>query len=73
MKNALLLLLLGLYSMSLTAQKNYFQQQVDYKIDVTLDDQHNRLNGQLKLVYLNLYGTQTTDLSGKFIAARTWS
>ncbi len=51
----------------IAAQKNYFQQQADYKIAVTLDDEKHFLRGQwtmkyqnnspdtLKFIYLHLY------------------
>ncbi len=67
MKNALLLLLLGLFPLSLMAQKPYFQQKVEYKIDVTLDDYRNQLKGQLELTY---YNQSPDDLS--FIYFHLW-
>ncbi len=36
------------------AQKPYFQQQVDYAINVTLDDNRHRLSGDISMVYHNL-------------------
>jgi len=35
------------------AQTSYFQQQVDYKIDVTLDDEHHLLQGWIEMEYTN--------------------
>ena len=35
------------------AQTNYFQQQVDYKIEVTLDDTLHHLNGIIRINYSN--------------------
>ena len=32
---------------------DYWQQQVDYKIDVTLDDQHQRITGCETITYYN--------------------
>ncbi len=50
-----LLLLLSLLSGSLLshAQTNYFQQQVDYDIDVSLDDKQHMLRGFETLTYTN--------------------
>ena len=42
------------------AQTSYFQQQVDYKIDVTLDDEHHLLQGWIEMEYTN-NSTQTLD------------
>ena len=53
MKNSLLSLFLLFATTSMFAQKSYFQQQVDYKIEVTLDDTNNTLTGQLELTYHN--------------------
>jgi hypothetical protein len=38
---------------SLMAQNGYWQQQVNYKIDVELDDQTNKYSGKIKLIYQN--------------------
>lgn len=35
------------------AQSGYFQQQVNYKIEVTLDDIHHLLQGQIEMEYIN--------------------
>ena len=50
-----LFLLLGglLLSVSLPAQQAYFQQEVNYKIDLTLDDQAHRLSGNIEMEYIN--------------------
>ncbi|MGB8194646.1 MAG: M1 family metallopeptidase [Chitinophagaceae bacterium] len=37
----------------LFSQSNYWQQQVDYNIDVSLDDKNNALKGMLSLEYTN--------------------
>src|SRR4030095_15744823 len=37
----------------LFSQKNYFQQHVDYKIKVTLDDNEHFLNGDITIRYTN--------------------
>ena len=38
---------------NLTAQSDYWQQEVNYKIDVTLDDSLHTLKGILELDYIN--------------------
>lgn len=53
MKNILVLLFIFSLTPTLLAQKPYFQQKVDYKIDVTLDDDTNQLKGQIELTYHN--------------------
>src|SRR5690606_30963770 len=35
------------------AQDSYWQQDLNYKIDVTLDDKNNSLKGKLNVVYKN--------------------
>ncbi|MEZ4800325.1 MAG: M1 family metallopeptidase [Flavobacteriales bacterium] len=35
------------------AQENYFQQEVNYKIDVTLDDKKDELSGHIEFEYTN--------------------
>jgi Peptidase family M1 domain len=35
------------------AQKSYFQQTVNYKIDVTLDDEKHRIKGNIDIEYVN--------------------
>lgn len=41
------------FSLSLFAQQNYWQQEVDYMIDVTLDDQQHMLRGAESFIYHN--------------------
>ena len=51
-----LLLILGccfLFQSSLIAQSAYWQQEVNYTIDVSLDDREHALNGMMKLQYVN--------------------
>ena len=36
-----------------TAQSDYFQQAVNYKIEATLDDQKHELRGNIEMVYVN--------------------
>jgi len=36
-----------------TAQSDYFQQAVNYKIEATLDDQKHELRGNVEMVYVN--------------------
>ncbi len=52
MKNIFIILMLTLAT-GVFAQKPYFQQKVDYKIEVSLDDYNNQLKGQLQLTYHN--------------------
>ncbi len=52
MKNLFLLFILC-YHLQANCQSNYFQQKVDYKIDVTLNDADNTLNGFEILNYTN--------------------
>lgn len=42
-----------LMSLSLFAQDNYWQQQVNYKLDVTLNDQDHSLSGKAEMKYIN--------------------
>lgn len=42
------------------AREGYFQQQVNYKIDVTLDDEHHLLQGWIEMEYTN-NSNQTLD------------
>ncbi|MCX8019615.1 MAG: M1 family metallopeptidase [Chitinophagaceae bacterium] len=53
MKNIFLSLLLTICFFSLTAQEKYWQQQVNYKIDVTLNDKENTLSGFAVIEYFN--------------------
>ena len=53
MKNLLCLFFLCLTIQPIFAQKDYFQQQVDYKIEVTLNDQTHELTGNIEMVYTN--------------------
>lgn len=52
-----MLLLIFLFSLhlerSFAQQKNYFQQIVDYKIEVTLDDENHLLQGKISMQYTN--------------------
>lgn len=41
------------FQLPLFAQDPYWQQEVDYNINVTLNDEHHSLNGQLALQYTN--------------------
>ncbi len=53
-KNFLYLVLFFLGSATLSySQQNYFQQEVNYKIDVTLNDVTHELNAFEKIVYIN--------------------
>lgn len=53
MPKQLLFLLLLLHSVFAFSQKPYFQQQVDYTIDVTLDDRSHILRGFETMLYTN--------------------
>lgn len=41
------------FALHLQAQKEYFQQEVNYKIKVQLDDQAHMLNGYIEIEYIN--------------------
>jgi hypothetical protein len=56
-----------LFYSNLFAQKPYFQQKVDYKINVSLDDQKNRLLGNITIKYHN----QSPDTL-KYILLHLW-
>ena len=53
MKRCILLGCLLMVAGSIVSQSSYWQQQVNYKIDVELDEQSNRYTGRVKLVYQN--------------------
>lgn len=46
-------ILLLLFSYKVNAQEGYFQQKVNYEIDVKLDDEKHYLHGQIKIEYIN--------------------
>ncbi len=49
----IILLILIIASINVNAQKKYFQQEVDFKIDVTLDDENHILRGKETIHYKN--------------------
>src|SRR5699024_11341434 len=49
----ILLVLLSLSSLSSFAQSDYWQQKVDYQMDVKMDVETNRLKGTQTLTYWN--------------------
>jgi len=49
----ILLFALSLFPLFLFSQKPYFQQEVNYKITATLDDQAHTLNGNIEIEYVN--------------------
>ncbi len=52
--NKFFLFLFGfVIQLNLLAQQEYFQQEVNYKIDVKLDDQKHILNGTIEIEYTN--------------------
>lgn len=51
--NVTLLLLFFSFLGNLTAQKNYFQQEVNYQIAVSLDDKKHVLSGNIEMEYHN--------------------
>ncbi|KAA3631545.1 MAG: M1 family peptidase [Bacteroidetes bacterium] len=53
MKTRFLTLFFSLLSLGLFSQQAYFQQQVDYTIDVTLNDKDHTVSGTIKMVYTN--------------------
>jgi hypothetical protein len=52
-KSTSLSLVFTLFALVAFAQKPYFQQTVNTKIDVTLNDKHHRLNGNIEIEYIN--------------------
>lgn len=53
MKKLILFILLVVTYLHGNSQKNYWQQQVNYTIDVTLNDVENTLNGNIQIQYSN--------------------
>ncbi len=53
MKTRYFLLLLLSFPVLLSAQSAYFQQQVDYRIEVELDDQNQTISGVIEMEYTN--------------------
>jgi len=53
MRHLLFLCLLSFYIPLSFSQSNYFQQEVNYKIDVTLDDKLHTLSGNIAMEYTN--------------------
>ncbi|MEN0050995.1 MAG: M1 family metallopeptidase, partial [Bacteroidota bacterium] len=51
-----------LLSTSLFAQKDYFQQEVNYKIDVQLDDDEHLLQGTIEIEYINNSPDELTEI-----------
>ena len=49
----LLLFVICHLPVALTAQKPYFQQEVNYKIVVSLDDKTHTLTGNIEIEYIN--------------------
>lgn len=58
----LTILLLAFVSATLHAQSSYFQQQVDYKIDVRLDPERGRLHADMRMVYHNQSPNTLTEI-----------
>ncbi|QPH41247.1 M1 family metallopeptidase [Pedobacter endophyticus] len=53
MQKSFITVLLSLFSLSLFAQQGYFQQDLSYNIDVTLNDKDKSLKGSETIVYKN--------------------
>ncbi len=51
--NKLLLILCLSYPFTVFAQADYFQQEVNYTIEVTLDDELHQLKGDISIEYIN--------------------
>jgi hypothetical protein len=51
-KKSIFILFLA-FASSLFAQKEYFQQQVNYKINVNLDDKKHNIKGNVEMEYIN--------------------
>src|SRR5690606_19345796 len=50
------LIALFLFPLALSAQKGYWQQRVEYTMDIDFNDSTHRLNGKQRLVYHNNSG-----------------
>ena len=52
MKKGLVFLVLMMFGLvGFAQQKTYFQQEVDYKIEVTLNDQKHEIYGDIEITY----------------------
>ncbi len=58
----LLIMTMLLVEMKATAQATYWQQQIDYTIDVTLNDTLHQLSGNVKITYHNNSPNTLTEL-----------
>ena len=61
-KSILTLFLTVLGFTPLFAQKNYFQQEVNYRINVTLDDREHTITGDIAFEYINHSPDQLTEI-----------
>jgi hypothetical protein len=52
-KRIFLAILISLSAIAANAQKDYWQQEVNYNIDIALNDRNHTLKGQLNLEYIN--------------------
>ncbi|MEZ4933530.1 MAG: M1 family metallopeptidase [Saprospiraceae bacterium] len=41
------------FTINIFSQNNYFQQKVDYKINVSLDDEKHQISGEIEMTYTN--------------------
>lgn len=53
MKKLALFTFLSLFSLSLTAQRTYWQQEIDYKMNIDVDVDKHQYKGTQKIVYTN--------------------
>lgn len=53
MKKFILLFFVGFFSLNLSAQRTYWQQEVDYTMNIDVDVENHQYKGSQKLVYTN--------------------
>ncbi|XWN36609.1 MAG: M1 family metallopeptidase [Balneola sp.] len=53
MKKFITLLVLGVFSLNLSAQKTYWQQEIDYTMNIDVDTEKHQYKGDQKIVYTN--------------------
>ena len=53
MKKLITLLLLGLISLNISAQRTYWQQEIDYTMNIDVDTEKHQYKGDQKIVYTN--------------------
>ncbi len=53
MKKLITLLLLGFFSLNISAQRTYWQQEIDYTMNIDVDTEKHQYQGDQKIVYIN--------------------